>query len=148
MINLVCLHFFFLKLLCPNFFIFHFSQANLVIQDTVERIYLNSHTYGEEYRGVFIIRGENVVFLGELDTDKEDFIEEHVVEKTLEEIDLNGLDSRNLTAEPQVIRKIPFKDAERIFKEQMIKEEKILKEKSKKLNFTGVSSSNYENHLY
>lgn len=57
--------------------------ANLVLQDTVERIYLNNEAegqpltdhakrFGEIYRGVFMIRGENVVMLGELDFDTED----------------------------------------------------------------------------
>ncbi|KAJ2993983.1 SM-like, degradation of cytoplasmic mRNAs and positively regulates transcription initiation [Globomyces sp. JEL0801] len=40
-------------------------DANLVIQDTVERIFLDD-TYSDIYRGVFIVRGENVVLVGEL----------------------------------------------------------------------------------
>ncbi|KAI8896459.1 U6 snRNA-associated Sm-like protein LSm1 [Globomyces pollinis-pini] len=44
--------------------------ANLVIQDTVERIFLDD-TYSDIYRGVFIVRGENVVLVGELDLEKE-----------------------------------------------------------------------------
>ncbi|KAL7749941.1 hypothetical protein RI367_004817 [Sorochytrium milnesiophthora] len=39
--------------------------ANLVLQDTVERIYVDD-CYGDIERGVFLIRGENVVLLGEL----------------------------------------------------------------------------------
>lgn len=48
--------------------------ANLVLQDTIERIYLEGEPkkFGEVYRGVFMIRGENVVMLGELDIDQED----------------------------------------------------------------------------
>lgn len=52
--------------------------ANLVLQDAVERIYLPAESEGgkerfaETYRGVFMVRGENVVMLGELDIDKED----------------------------------------------------------------------------
>ncbi|CAK7905824.1 sm-like protein LSm1 [[Candida] anglica] len=48
--------------------------ANLVLQDTIERIYLDSEKkrFGETYRGVFMIRGENVVMMGELDIDRED----------------------------------------------------------------------------
>ncbi|KAF9205026.1 SM-like, degradation of cytoplasmic mRNAs and positively regulates transcription initiation [Haplosporangium sp. Z 27] len=45
--------------------------ANLVLQDTIERIYVGD-TYGDIPRGIFIIRGENVVLLGEIDEDKED----------------------------------------------------------------------------
>jgi len=39
--------------------------ANLVLQDTLERIIVND-CYGEKERGIFIIRGENVVLLGEV----------------------------------------------------------------------------------
>ncbi|KAG9322331.1 hypothetical protein KVV02_001552 [Mortierella alpina] len=45
--------------------------ANLVLQDTIERIYMGD-AYGNIPRGIFIIRGENVVLLGEIDLDKED----------------------------------------------------------------------------
>ncbi|KAG0241455.1 SM-like, degradation of cytoplasmic mRNAs and positively regulates transcription initiation [Actinomortierella wolfii] len=47
------------------------SIANLVLQDTIERIYVGD-AYGDIPRGIFIIRGENVVLLGEIDLDKED----------------------------------------------------------------------------
>lgn len=48
--------------------------ANLVLQDAVERIYIegNEPVFGQAYRGVFMVRGENVVMMGELDIDKED----------------------------------------------------------------------------
>ncbi|KAJ3154529.1 hypothetical protein HDU86_004658 [Geranomyces michiganensis] len=44
--------------------------ANLVLQDTVERTYVAGQ-YGDVYRGIFVIRGENVVLLGEIDKEKE-----------------------------------------------------------------------------
>ncbi|PAV22408.1 Sm-like ribonucleo [Pyrrhoderma noxium] len=47
--------------------------ANLVLEDTVERIYHGS-TFAERKVGVFLIRGENVVLLGEVDLDVEDEI--------------------------------------------------------------------------
>ncbi|KAI8979927.1 hypothetical protein BDB01DRAFT_699131, partial [Pilobolus umbonatus] len=47
--------------------------ANLVLQDTIERIYVGN-CYGDIPRGVFLIRGENVVLLGEIDLDKEEQI--------------------------------------------------------------------------
>ncbi|CAG8756579.1 45186_t:CDS:2, partial [Gigaspora margarita] len=40
--------------------------ANLVLQDTIERIYVGD-AYGDIPRGIFIIRGENVVLLGEIE---------------------------------------------------------------------------------
>lgn len=54
------------------------QYANLVLQDTLERIYLprleenGPQRFAEIPRGVFMVRGENVVMLGELDIDKED----------------------------------------------------------------------------
>lgn len=39
--------------------------ANLVLQDTVERVYAGTE-YAELQRGVCIVRGENVVLLGEI----------------------------------------------------------------------------------
>lgn len=44
--------------------------ANLVLHRTIERIHVGKE-YGDIPRGVFIVRGENVVLLGEIDTDKE-----------------------------------------------------------------------------
>lgn len=43
----------------------HLILANLVLEDTVERIY-RANNYGDIPRGVFLIRGENVVLLGEI----------------------------------------------------------------------------------
>lgn len=39
--------------------------ANLVLHQTIERIHVGNE-YGDIPRGVFIIRGENVVLLGEI----------------------------------------------------------------------------------
>ena len=39
--------------------------ANLVLQDTIERIHVGDK-YGDIRRGIFLIRGENVVMLGEI----------------------------------------------------------------------------------
>ncbi|QLL33790.1 hypothetical protein HG536_0F01150 [Torulaspora globosa] len=49
------------------------QYANLILQHCVERIYLTeANQYAEETRGLFMVRGENVVMLGEVDIDKED----------------------------------------------------------------------------
>lgn len=45
--------------------------ANLVLEDTVERIY-HGNAFAESFHGIFLIRGENVVLLGEIDLDQED----------------------------------------------------------------------------
>ncbi|KAF8591876.1 Sm-like ribonucleoprotein [Ramaria rubella] len=47
--------------------------ANLVLEDTVERVH-HGAAYAEVRQGVFLIRGENVVLLGEIDLDVEDEI--------------------------------------------------------------------------
>ncbi|GAM25320.1 hypothetical protein SAMD00019534_084950 [Acytostelium subglobosum LB1] len=44
--------------------------ANIVLQETVERIYVGDK-YGEKNLGVFFIRGDTVVILGEIDPEKE-----------------------------------------------------------------------------
>ncbi|QRV76254.1 U6 snRNA-associated Sm-like protein LSm1 [Ceratobasidium sp. AG-Ba] len=45
--------------------------ANLVMEGTVERIH-HEDAYADIRRGVYLIRGENVVLLGEVDLDRED----------------------------------------------------------------------------
>lgn len=44
--------------------------ANLVLQHTIERIHVGKK-YGDIPRGIFVIRGDNVVLLGEIDRDNE-----------------------------------------------------------------------------
>ncbi|ESN97443.1 hypothetical protein HELRODRAFT_102128 [Helobdella robusta] len=44
--------------------------ANLVLQQTIERIYVGDK-FGDIPRGIFIVRGENVVLLGEIDPELE-----------------------------------------------------------------------------
>ncbi|KAB7497427.1 U6 snRNA-associated Sm-like protein LSm1 [Armadillidium nasatum] len=44
--------------------------ANLVLHRTIERIHVGKQ-YGDIDRGVILIRGENVVLLGEIDEDKD-----------------------------------------------------------------------------
>jgi len=53
--------------------------ANLVLEDTVERIY-HENLFAENWHGLFLIRGENVVLLGEIDLDREDDISLRQVE--------------------------------------------------------------------
>ncbi|KAK6460861.1 hypothetical protein DFJ63DRAFT_289570 [Scheffersomyces coipomensis] len=102
--------------------------ANLVLQDVVERIYLNDEEnsptkFGETYRGVFMVRGENVVMLGELDIDKED---DHL----------------------ENLKQISFEEAEKELKivhEKTIKEEGI---KGKKLLSKGLINDFVKSDLY
>lgn len=48
----------------PNHLI-PYLAANLVLEDTVERIH-HGDTFAENWHGLFLIRGENVVLLGEI----------------------------------------------------------------------------------
>ncbi|KAI5822702.1 hypothetical protein K523DRAFT_326050 [Schizophyllum commune Tattone D] len=45
--------------------------ANLVLEDTWEKIY-HTNLWAEKHVGLFLIRGENVVLMGEIDLDRED----------------------------------------------------------------------------
>ncbi|THH19850.1 hypothetical protein EW146_g1388 [Bondarzewia mesenterica] len=56
--------------------------ANLVLEDTVERIY-SGNAFAERWAGLFLIRGENVVLLGEIDLDQEDDVPLRQVEFNL-----------------------------------------------------------------
>ncbi|TKA77259.1 hypothetical protein B0A55_06139 [Friedmanniomyces simplex] len=49
--------------------------GNLVMQDTVERLFVQG-LYADIERGLFLVRGENVSLLGEIDLDKDDYIPE------------------------------------------------------------------------
>lgn len=77
--------------------------ANLVLQDTIERIYAGN-LYADVPRGIFVVRGENVLLLGEVvcvqcqtdcamrlirllqDLDREDVIPETVTKAPFEEV--------------------------------------------------------------
>lgn len=60
--------------------------ANLVLTSAIERIHVGKK-YGDIPRGVFIVRGENVVLLGEIDPNKETSsdLQQVSVENILEE---------------------------------------------------------------
>jgi len=45
--------------------------SNLVLQDCVERAFVGSE-YAEKRRGLFVVRGENILFLSQLDAEKAD----------------------------------------------------------------------------
>eukprot|EP01097_Dermamoeba_algensis_P008842 TRINITY_DN605_c0_g2_i1.p1 TRINITY_DN605_c0_g2~~TRINITY_DN605_c0_g2_i1.p1 ORF type:complete len:133 (+),score=34.01 TRINITY_DN605_c0_g2_i1:126-524(+) len=44
--------------------------ANIVLESTIERIYVGN-TYGDVPLGIFIVRGENVVLLGDIDEERD-----------------------------------------------------------------------------
>ncbi|KAJ5925121.1 hypothetical protein N7454_007760 [Penicillium verhagenii] len=59
--------------------------ANLVLQDTVEKIYAGK-VYADVPRGIFLVRGENVLLLGEVDLDREDDLPTTVTKAPFEEV--------------------------------------------------------------
>lgn len=59
--------------------------ANLVLHQTIERIHVDK-AYGDIPRGVFIVRGENVVLLGEIDQARDEPGSVGLQEVSLEEI--------------------------------------------------------------
>ena len=59
--------------------------ANLVLHRTIERIHVGDQ-FGDIKRGVFVVRGENVVLLGEMDAEKEAAAGQKIREVSLEEI--------------------------------------------------------------
>ncbi|GME41609.1 hypothetical protein GTA08_BOTSDO00507 [Neofusicoccum parvum] len=61
------------------------SCANLVLQDTIERIFVQN-LYADINRGVFLVRGENVLLLGEIDLDKDDYIPEPFEQAPVEQV--------------------------------------------------------------
>ncbi|KAI4181571.1 MAG: hypothetical protein LQ346_006739 [Caloplaca aetnensis] len=59
--------------------------ANLVLQDTIERVFVED-VYADISRGIFLVRGENVLLLGEIDLDKDDYIPEPYRKASAEEV--------------------------------------------------------------
>ncbi|KAK6421132.1 hypothetical protein LTR95_016843 [Oleoguttula sp. CCFEE 5521] len=51
------------------------TDSNLVLQNTVERMFVQN-LYADVERGLFLVRGENVTLLGEIDLDKDDYVPE------------------------------------------------------------------------
>lgn len=106
--------------------------ANLVLQDTLERIYLGAEgsdslekpeRFGEIYRGVFMIRGENVVMMGAVDIDHED---EHLTS----------------------LKQMPFEAVEQELKAIQKQRVKAEKEKTKKLLTKGLINDFVKSDLY
>lgn len=71
--------------------------ANLVLQSTIERIYapLPEATeespvkgyYADKVHGIFLVRGENVLLLGEIDLDRDDETPAGYEEKEFKEVE-------------------------------------------------------------
>ncbi|GCE97489.1 Sm-like protein [Zygosaccharomyces mellis] len=100
------------------------QYANLILEHCVERIYFTEkNKYAEEYKGLFMVRGENVVMLGEVDIDKED--------QPLE-----------------TMERIPFRDAlkaKKIYDESRFKQETI---KGRQLARYGILYDFHKSDMY
>ncbi|CAK4033536.1 Hypothetical predicted protein [Lecanosticta acicola] len=59
--------------------------GNLVLQDTVERLFVQN-LYADIERGLFLVRGENVLLLGEIDLDKDDYVPEPFEQAPVEKV--------------------------------------------------------------
>ncbi|EGG05805.1 uncharacterized protein MELLADRAFT_36483 [Melampsora larici-populina 98AG31] len=91
--------------------------ANLVLQDAIERIHVGvgvgkdeerkTGQYADIWRGIYLVRGENVVLLGEIDLDREDEVIERCEQLPIEEV-------INLQKSEQVTRLEMIKSKEKI----------------------------------
>jgi len=59
--------------------------ANLVLQDTVERYFVQQY-WADVPRGTYLVRGENVLLLGEIDLEKDDYIPPHFEQAPVEQV--------------------------------------------------------------
>ncbi|KAM3579642.1 SM-like, degradation of cytoplasmic mRNAs and positively regulates transcription initiation [Umbelopsis sp. WA50703] len=94
--------------------------ANLVLQDTIERIHVGN-CYGDIPRGIFLIRGENVVLLGEIDLEREGY---------------------------SALQQVPVEEILVAQREEQEMKQKREKMKNKVLNDRGFSVDYMENDLY
>ncbi|CEP12995.1 hypothetical protein [Parasitella parasitica] len=91
-----------------------------ILQDTIERIYVGN-CYGDIPRGIFLIRGENVVLLGEIDLEKEEQIN---------------------------LRQVPVEEILVAQREEIEAKEKVEKIRSKILHDQGFCVDSAQNDLY
>lgn len=78
--------------------------ANLVLHKTVERVYVGNK-YGDIPRGIFIIRGENVLLMGEVDPFHE--LTQPLVQVPVEEIlDLRRIEREKRKEHNQLLQKL------------------------------------------
>ena len=56
-----------------------------MLQDTIERLFVQN-LYADIERGLFLIRGENVLLLGEIDLDKDEYIPEPFEQAPVEKV--------------------------------------------------------------
>eukprot|EP01114_Cavostelium_apophysatum_P012900 TRINITY_DN3003_c0_g1_i1.p1 TRINITY_DN3003_c0_g1~~TRINITY_DN3003_c0_g1_i1.p1 ORF type:complete len:156 (-),score=34.25 TRINITY_DN3003_c0_g1_i1:12-479(-) len=89
--------------------------ANVVLEDCYERIFLDDNvTFGEKRIGLYLIRGENVVLLGDMDVEK----------------DAQVTNSK--------LKRIPFEEAKKLYKKEQDTKEEQARIKRKALSERGI----------
>uniref|UniRef100_A0A6B2LQE1 U6 snRNA-associated Sm-like protein LSm1 n=1 Tax=Arcella intermedia TaxID=1963864 RepID=A0A6B2LQE1_9EUKA len=81
--------------------------ANIVLENTIERIFVGQQ-YCEKSLGSYVIRGENVVLLGEIDTDIDDEIKQKKLQRLPEKelLKLHQVEKKKLEEQEKRKRKI------------------------------------------
>lgn len=97
----------------------------------MERIYDNNGRYGEVRRGVFIVRGENVALLGEIDVEKEERIEE-----------------QKLPGSISSLTQVPFEEIEQKQREDTEVRKKKEHATGKKMSSYGFNLESFMDNLY
>lgn len=108
------------------------SAANLVLQDTTERIYAGKQ-YADISRGIFLVRGENVLLLGEVVR----ALEMRLVCQLRQLMKMQDLDREDEI--PTTVTKAPF---EEVF--AMKKQEDARRKISEKKRFTELQALGFE----
>lgn len=88
-------------------------------------------TYGEQRHGVFIVRGENVALLGEIDVEKEE---------RAEELQLPGSKTS--------LRQVPFEEVKKIQKDNLEKGKKRERVVMNTMRSHGFNAETYLDNLY
>lgn len=97
----------------------------------MERIYDNNGQYGEVRRGVFIVRGENVALLGEIDVEQEERIEE-----------------QKLPGSISSLKQVPFEEIQQKQKDDIEARKKKERTTGKKMSSYGFNLESFMDNLY
>jgi U6 snRNA-associated Sm-like protein LSm1 len=92
---------------------------------------LTSKSYGEIHRGVYIVRGENVALLGEIDLELEDKIERE-----------------NLPGSLNQLKQVPYEEIEKIYSEKLQNIKQRDQTNSVRLKVHGLNVESFQDNLY
>lgn len=97
----------------------------------MERIYDNNGQYGQVRRGVFIVRGENVALLGEIDVEQEERAEE-----------------QKLPGSVSSLTQVPFEEIQKKQQDDIEARKKKERATSKKMSRHGFNLETFTDNLY